>query len=199
VTGSTGTRAERAAATAIQLLDATAEILRSGGAGAVSVQRVADEAGVSKGLVHYHFDGKEALLAHCAERLSRLLVEAEQVALDTSSPGSALDDLSMVVSGQPHVGRRRALLALALDSSPQTSAAYSAASVLRRESSLKTVARLEELLGFEPRIPRAALAEAYLALVDGLAMDHGVRPDSHVHHRQAFDAFWLAVLSVGER
>jgi AcrR family transcriptional regulator len=67
VTAPEDRRRTRGAETVQRLLDATAEVLSRDGAAGVSVQRVADVAGTSKGLVHYHFPDKNALLSACAE------------------------------------------------------------------------------------------------------------------------------------
>jgi AcrR family transcriptional regulator len=188
-------RAERGAATVAKLLDAAASILQAEGAAGVSVQRIADAAGTSKGLVHYHFPDKDALLSACAERLTTQLVNADQAALATSTAESALDDLWKGFEASVRAGTRRALIALAADATPATGAALAASAARRRDSAAATFARLERLLGFAPRVPRTALAGALVALTDGLALERSVSTPAQV--RPSFDAFWLAVLTIG--
>jgi AcrR family transcriptional regulator len=188
-------RAARGAATVAKLLDAAASILKMEGAAGVSVQRIADVAGTSKGLVHYHFPDKDALLSACAERLTTQLVEADRFAIAASTPESALDDLWKAFEASSRAGTRRALAALTADATPATRAALAASAQRRRDAACATFAQLEPLLGVSARIPRTALAAAFVALTDGLALDPSANRASHI--RPAYDAFWLAVLTVG--
>jgi AcrR family transcriptional regulator len=190
----TATRVVRGAATVNRLLDAAAGILVAQGAAALSVQGVADAAGASKGLVHYHFADKDALLAACVQRLTLRLVAAERLALSASTAQTALDDLWTGLVGAEPWAWRRALVALAADGAPATRAAFAESLAARRAAAIETLARLESLFEFRPSIPRATLAAAFTAFADGLAMDVTVTRASH--HRKAFDAFWLAVLSL---
>ncbi len=186
------TRGARGAATVARLLDAAAGILCSHGAAAVSVQRVAEAAGTSKALVHYHFTGKDALLIACIERLASQLERVEGDALARSQPASAVRDLWEASMASPARGWRRALLSLTTDATPALEAALSNASVVRHRAATKIVARLDEL-GLAPSLPDGTLAVAYLALVDGLTLTPA---GPGARQRQAFDAFWLAMLSL---
>jgi AcrR family transcriptional regulator len=188
-------RAARAAATTLRLLDAVAEILRAEGPAAVSVQRVATAAGTSKGLVHYHFADKDALLVACVERLCAQLLDAEEVALRRATPDTALNDLWASIIEPRVAGARRALLALAAGPSTATRDALAGAAVRRRAAARTTIERLSVLIGIAPGVPDTTLALTYLAFADGLALDYALHPAAQ--HRQAFDAFWLAVLSLG--
>jgi AcrR family transcriptional regulator len=190
----TGTRGARAAATIARLLDSVAAILRTEGAGALSVQRVAEAAGTSKALVHYHFSGKDALLVACVERLAGQLEHAEGDALSGSAPETALADLWDAMMQPRTRGLRRALLALTTGATPATEVALVLAAVRRRQAATRVLLRLEELLGFAPAIPRGTLSVAFIALIDGLTLSHPL--GSGQDQRQAFDGFWLAILSV---
>ena len=190
-------RAPRAgkAETVQRLLDATASILSADGAAGVSIQRVADVAATSKGLVHYHFRGKGALLAACTEYLTLQVIAAEEGALANSTGATALNDLWAVFTATVGSGARRALAALGTDATPDTRPALAESGARRRQAAEATIADLETLVGFKTVVPRSALAAAYVALTDGLALDLSVRPQ--VDARPAFDAFWLAVLTLG--
>ena len=50
-----------------RILDAAVRRIASDGIDAVRIARIAMDAGVSTGLVHYHFDTREALLAEALE------------------------------------------------------------------------------------------------------------------------------------
>lgn len=185
----------RAAASIVKLLDATAVILRDEGAAAVSVQRVADVAGTSKALVHYHFSDKRALLAACATRLAAQLVAFDDRALSSSTPSSALADTWRALWDAEPLGARRAFIALAAGRGVlQSPATLATIARQRQESAEQLIERLERLLGARLPIPRASVASAYVALADGLSV--GTPADRGLEARQAFDAFWLAMLSL---
>lgn len=62
-------QAERSAATRAQLLEATAELVRSGGIAAASMFEVAKAAGVTPGALQHHFGSKAELMAQVVEHL----------------------------------------------------------------------------------------------------------------------------------
>src|SRR5919201_1554776 len=75
-----------------RILRATARSIVVRGAVALTMSDVAEEAGVSKGLIHYHFLDKETLLARLVEWITRNLVARERAALEQSSPRRAIAD-----------------------------------------------------------------------------------------------------------
>jgi AcrR family transcriptional regulator len=187
-------RARRSRPAVGRLLDAAVAILRDEGAAAVSVQRVADIAGTSKGLVHYHFSDKDALLTACTHQLTAQLVEDEAAALTSSTPASALDDLWAVLSRPAYRGRRRALLALLTAPTERTRLVLRDSSAARRDAAERTVDALTRLLRFEVPLSRSALSMAFMSFADGLTLEPS--GEMAAPHRQAYDAFWLAVLSL---
>lgn len=70
-----------------QLVESALELARGGGVGAVTVRAVAENAGVSLGVVHYCFDSKEALVVAMAETVIDQLGEAMNAAFDISREG----------------------------------------------------------------------------------------------------------------
>ncbi|WP_116114537.1 TetR/AcrR family transcriptional regulator [Austwickia chelonae] len=65
-----------------QLIEATIELAIREGLAAASVRRIADEANVSLGVVHYCFSSKEALLNAVAESFIKPIIAAVSLALD---------------------------------------------------------------------------------------------------------------------
>ena len=55
------------------------------------MQDVADEAQVSKGLIHYHFRDRDALLARLIESLAEDIMARERSAIDGCAPQEAID------------------------------------------------------------------------------------------------------------
>ena len=62
------------------------------------------------------------------------------------------------------------------------------------DAAARTVDALTQLLHFDVPVSRSALSMAFLAVIDGLVLDAGGQMAAQ--HRQAYDAFWLAVLSL---
>jgi AcrR family transcriptional regulator len=59
------------------LLDAAERLLVEVGAAGITTRRVADEAGVNHGLVHYYFGSVEQLLVRVLERFTERLIERQ--------------------------------------------------------------------------------------------------------------------------
>lgn len=162
----------------------------------VSLQDVAEEAGVSKGLIHYHFHDRETLLARLAETLAARAVARQEAALEGTSIGTAMDDLWAWVEEERQRGQLRVLIELGRDPGELPRRAAREAAVLRREAGANMVARLFEVLELTPRLPAPLLAEVMTAFVDGLVVRAALEPESEL--RPVFDAFWLSVLSLAE-
>jgi AcrR family transcriptional regulator len=60
------------------LLDAAERLLVESGAAGITTRRVADEAGVNHGLVHYYFGSVEQLLVRVLERFTERLIERQR-------------------------------------------------------------------------------------------------------------------------
>ena len=60
------------------LLDAAERLLLDVGAAGITTRRVAEEAGVNHGLVHYYFDSVENLLARVLERFTDALIKRQR-------------------------------------------------------------------------------------------------------------------------
>lgn len=184
-------------------LDAAERILRAAGrcivtsgAAALTMHDVAEEAGVSKGLIHYHFHDKQTLLARLVEWMTRALVARERGALAESSPRQAIDDLWTWLAAELERGHIRVLLDLAEWREPLVHRAIQDASHARREAAAASIERLFALLALRPRIPPPLLADVVVPFTDGLAVAGAV--DGSFHARAAFDVFWLALLSLTE-
>ena len=168
----------------------------AGGTANLSMQDVADAAGVSKGLIHYHFHDKETLLTRLIEWMTRELVDREAATLARSSPKNAVDDLWTWVAGEIDRGHLRVLNELAQERGPLISDAIKLSARVRREAAAMTVDRLFAILELRPRVPVQLLADVIVAFIDGLAMHAALAPDAN--HRVAFDVLWLSLLSLAE-
>jgi AcrR family transcriptional regulator len=192
---------ERAAAAVSA--DARARIVRAGarcitreGVTGASMAAIAEEAGVSKALLHYHYHDRATLLAEIAERIGIEVVERERTAVDESGGTGGLDALWRWLEDELRRGELAALAMLSLTRLGKVRNATRTAATERRRSATITITHLFTELDLTPRIPAALLAEAAVAFVDGLALDvaNGATRDPRV----SYDIFWLALLGLTE-
>lgn len=179
-----------------RILEAAAARLAISGASALTMQEVAEEAGVSKGLIHYHFHDKDTLLARLVVWLAAGLVRREQAALTASTPQSAIDDLWRWLADELRRGHVRALVELAGWRGGRVRAAATDATRLRRAASTASAEHLFGLLALRSRVPTPLLGDLLVTFVDGLAASPG--RSGGVDARAAFDVLWLALLSLAE-
>jgi len=191
-----GPAPDRRLSTPERILYAAAARIVASGTANLSMQDVADAAGVSKGLIHYHFHDKETLLTRLIEWMTHESVEREGSTLARSTPKTAVDDLWMWVSGEIDRGHLRVLNELAQERGPLISDAIRRSAQARREAAMFTVDRLFALLELRPRVPVQLLADVIVAFIDGLAIHASIAPQAN--HRVAFDVLWLSLLSLAE-
>ena len=187
---------ERRLSTPERILYAAAMRVVAGGTANLSMQDVADAAGVSKGLIHYHFHDKETLLTRLIEWMTRESIDREAATLAVSTPKTAVDDLWTWVAGEIERGHLRVLNELAQERGPLISDAIRQSARARRDAAAVTVDRLFALLELRPRVPVQLLADVIVAFIDGLAIHASLAPDAN--HRVAFDVLWLSLLSLAE-
>jgi AcrR family transcriptional regulator len=179
-----------------RILEAAARVLADQGGTGMSMADVAAAAGVSKGLIHYHYRDKDALLARLAGWIVDAVEARERAALAGVAPGEAIDALWRWLEYELALGDIRALLELARLREGDAPVAAREAAVRRRALATTTVAALYETLALRPRVPVEMLADVFVAFVDGLALDAVQGPTEA--HRVAYDVFWLAMLSLAE-
>jgi TetR/AcrR family transcriptional regulator len=68
------------------LLDAAERLLVEAGHAGITTRRLAEEAGVNHGLVHYYFGSNENLLARALERFTERMIERQRVMYASDEP-----------------------------------------------------------------------------------------------------------------
>ena len=179
-----------------RILAAAAECVSALGAAQVSMQAVADGAGVSKALIHYHFRDRDELLARLADWLTVELVQGEEVALDGAPAQEALDALWAWLDDALESGRLRALVELGLERGVPVRQAVRRSREARRAQATLTIERLFAAMGLQPRLPPPLLADVTVAFVEGLAGEVALEPDAN--RRLRFDVYWLSLLNMAE-
>jgi AcrR family transcriptional regulator len=182
--------------TRTRIIQAGARCITREGVTGASMAAIAEEAGVSKALLHYHYHDRATLLAEIAERIGSDVVERERAAVDESGGTGGLDALWGWLEDELRRGELAALVTLSLTRLGKVRHATRTAATERRRSAARTIKHLFTELDLAPRIPAALLADAAVAFVDGLALDvaNGTARDPRI----SYDIFWLALLGLTE-
>ncbi|HRN52856.1 MAG TPA: helix-turn-helix domain-containing protein [Gemmatimonadaceae bacterium] len=160
------------------------------GVGALSLQGVATVAGVSKALVLYRFDGKEALLAALVERL----VADDVAAMDRAAEAADALDAWRSVAGDTARRAERALLASLLQETGLRAQA-TAAQQRRAVAATRLASAMLRSAGLRPRIATALVGRVLLDQLDGLAA--GGAPREREALDAELDALALSLLGLG--
>lgn len=179
-----------------RILQATARRLTAAGAVNLSLQDVANDAGVSKGLIHYHFHDKTTLLARLVEWLTEDMVRRERGALSGTTRQTVIDALWAWLEAELERGHIRVLVELSQYDAPAVREAIRDSARARRQAATATIESLFSVLGLRPRLPHPLLADVAVTFLDGLAIDTGLAADGA--RRIPFDVFWLSLLSLAE-
>jgi len=186
-------RAPRGEAAA-RILDAALAELVARGAASLAMHEVAERAGVSKGLIHYHFHDKNALLADIAPELGERIAARARGALAGSATASAIADLEQWLQYEVVLGEWRALLALAEWPADEVRRAARTALDLRRTEMRVVLERLLSLLEIRTKISLAAVTDLATAVVNGLAAERESARDP----APALDALVMAFYRLGD-
>jgi AcrR family transcriptional regulator len=90
-----------------ELVEASVRLIEDEGIGAVSLRRVAREAGVSPGAPYHHFPDRAALLSAISARGFEMLTQDLLSGVGTSSTTSRADDVARTVAAYVAFARRR--------------------------------------------------------------------------------------------
>ena len=179
-----------------RLLRATLNCARRDGVSALSVQRIAAEAGVSKALVLYHFRDKDDLLAQEIDWLTARVVARERSALVEGTATSVMEELWRWLDDELARGELLVLAELTRQHGEFVDRANELSLRELLAVSERTLEQVFGLLELKPRVPTALLANVHLAFVNGLALFAAQREQAN--HRITFDVFWLSLLNLVE-
>lgn len=153
---------------------------------------IAESAGVSKALLHYHFADRDALLGQAVLRLGERMVHRERRTFGREGV-APIDALWQWCRDELERGELRALLQLGTLDEPAVRGAAAEVRSHRLSSAQRTIGELFARLSLSPRLATALIAATHLTFIDGLAMS-GVGLEEA---RRRFDVFWLASLTLG--
>lgn len=187
-----------ATTTADRIADAAVNQLSVRGAAALTVAAVADAAGISSALVHYHFVNRQGLLRAAAERLG-----AARIARRTQPLGSsgldAIDALRLALEAEVDSGAERAWHDL-LYLGEHDQLLRATVGRYRDAEAARLAERLPPLLkslGAGSALAPHQLAAMVRAALDGFALALAAGADRDTV-RSAYDAFWLVVIGAGQ-
>ncbi|MCB9591417.1 MAG: TetR/AcrR family transcriptional regulator [Sandaracinaceae bacterium] len=176
-------RYKKSAISAAQIVDAAKRVIARQGYGQTSLKDIADEAGMSKGAIHYHYPTKEALVAKVLQSATDAVAERTLAAwlAGGSDPmtamRSAVRELWRVRStGSDEVAVISNLLAQALHDEglrPQLAEYFRLASAQTSEHLVTAMAGW----GLRPRVAPELIPRLLLGLLDGLALQVFVEPE----------------------
>ena len=192
----TAPRSEERAPATRRILDAARALVAEGGAAQLSMGDVAARAGVSKALVHYHFQDKDSLVSALVEEVGRGIVERERAAIAREGVSHSLDSYWAWLESELRSGDPRILTALSECDSERVRGLSRRIAADRRAVALEHVTHVFERLSLSPRIPAPLIADTVVAFVDGLATAYALDPSRDP--RPAFDVLWLALLTLSD-
>jgi AcrR family transcriptional regulator len=166
-----------------ELLDAAAQVFAERGYGAATVEEVIRRAGLSKGTFYWNFTNKSDLfLALVEDRLDRPARAA--VAKLTEAPADGTPSVALSASLSRLVASERPIVlllhefTLAAARDPEIAALHRKRHATRRSFLASVLAARHEQTGVSLTIAPDQLAEAFLALADGLALRSIIEPNA---------------------
>jgi AcrR family transcriptional regulator len=175
------------------ILDAAERLLRRGNG--QTIDQVAREARRAKGLVHYHFHTKGALLAAVAVRISERRRQAWAAAFDAPTPDAAIQGSWLLLLREHRAGELRAWIALCAEPDAATGRAVSKETEsFAAEITLATGGLLASL-GLQPTVPVVEIGRYLAAVVQGMAFQLAAGGAAD-EVQGAYAAAWLGALSL---
>ena len=165
-----------------ELIEAAIACLSDGGLSAFTIERICREAGVSRGLISHHFEGKDGLLVAVYETMTEHLAASSYAGLSRhdAAPAERLRDL-IEASFRPAVFDRRPLRAwLALWSEAATDPRLQATHRQRYAEYRHGLTRALRALAKDRgvKLDPNRLATMLIALIDGLWLEWCLNPNA---------------------
>jgi len=177
------------------ILDAAVALLLSRRGTDITTDEVARKVGCAKGLVHYHFKGKDQLLAAAAERLWQQRADAWTGALGLESPNAAIRQAWETMVAESSTGIAASCATLGMRSEPLVVRSVSTARAAFSRGIAAALERMLAQLRLEPSVPTRELGALLVATIEGIGLQlgSGVPADEM---EQAWSAFWAGLLSL---
>lgn len=198
-----GGRYKKSEASRQAVLDAAIQTIAKRGFVHTSVQDVADAAGMSKGVVHYHFDSKDDLVARvlelCAERLSARVRKAWDAAGTPSDKiRHALREMWLTrTDGSPEMRTLAELMAQGVHD-PKLNRPLSTSFHAAREEMVQAFVSAFSAIGLRPKLPAHVIPRLLMATLDGIGLHRLFDPPTDAEDRELFRALEAIAFSMFE-
>ena len=157
------------------LIEAAIACLGEGGMAAFTIDRICRTAGVSRGLINHHFDGKDGLLAAVYESMTAQLTDrlSRKLAAEGVSPETRLTAVIEASFAPDAFGANQMTAWLALwgevSTNPKLQAVHRKLYALYRDGVAEAIGEIAAARGRD--VEADALAIALIALIDGLWLE----------------------------
>ena len=170
------------------------EIIREGWAAATS-GRVARRAGVSKALIHYHFQDKDSLLSAVAAQCRDNVISRGARKETPRAHPNPVDGFGEWLESE--LAAQDLCIALQLRGSGSVPVVHAAEAVLTvvRSEMEHQVDRVFGVLELAPAISSESVVDLFMTLAEGAALV-SIEPVARL--RRMVDTVWLSLLSVSE-
>lgn len=182
-----------------RIVEAMRRSVATRGAAGSTFDQVAREAGVSRGLLHYHFGTKEKLLAEVVRRDAE--IRLEHLGRELAGAGTVAEVIAVLVhSLEDLVDRDPGFVALMFElfttgrQNPEIAAEFAALQRVTREHVARLLAAREREGAIRLSDDPEAVAAVLLALADGLALRLLGEPEHD--HRATLDAATAAARAL---
>jgi TetR/AcrR family transcriptional regulator, transcriptional repressor of bet genes len=162
----------------LKMIEATADAILDHGLAGVSVARILDRAGLSRGMINLHFDSKDRLLVETARHFGLVYLAHWDAALAGAGPDPAQRLRALIAADfAPEVLNRRTIAVwFAFRAEATSTPAYMPHVDSRDARVLGTLRAICTALADPPVDPgRAALA--FMAMLEGFWTDFHLHPD----------------------
>ena len=176
-----------------RIIAAAVQLGTAQGAGALSLQAVADSAGVSKALLLYHYEEKGALLGVVARTIGEDTAERINAAARAENPMDAWHALAQEECAR---GEMALLAALLLDPAVDLSVVRETRRA-RTDAATRLASRMLGAVGLAPRVPVEFVGRFLLRELDGLVHASGRDGLRGEALDVELDAVVLALLALG--
>ena len=175
------------------VIDAAITTLAKRGFANTSVSDIADAAGMSKGVVHYHFKSKDDLMARVLEQCSRKM--SERVRRAWGAPGTPQEKIRTALremwatrtDGSPEVRVLADMMAQAVHDEllrkPMAGLFHEA-----RQEMVDEFVKCFREVGLTPKVPAHIVPKLVMATLDGMGLHHLFDPPSPEDERDMLRA-----------
>ena len=178
-----------------RILAAAVKVLLTHPPERVTLELVARTARCAKGLIHYHFKTKEALLAAGAAEIWGARTGSWRAALAHPNPSEAIDRAWDLIAAEADSGAHHAAVELASRGNDLIGRTARQAAVEFRQALAVAVQDLVERMGRRLTVPAEEAGELLVSTVTGLGLELAMGADRD-RVGAAWAAFWVGLLGL---